>query len=208
MRYIPSQLSTRLITELHKSKTTVLATLDSLRWSRPIAHFTYVAVLPTYESVYSCLNKISSALSKSSWKKLMRMKLAIYSWGIADVMRIQREGKFFRILIQLCANTARQGRVQNEQFLIRFTDSLVERNHRMLGFENAKYRHISSLQSWLEGNGCIARAETAYLQQGEDLVTLTSTSDNALDQLEAWIEHAMIWISKNSRIVRNHPSFR
>ena len=77
----------------------------------------------------------------------------------------------------------------------------MERNNRALGYETAKTRHVSSLRHWVDGNACIARAETAYLRYGADLVTLATTNDRAINQLEAWIEDVLIRIGRKFRIV-------
>jgi hypothetical protein len=44
----------------------------------------------------------------------------------------------------------------------------------MLSYEAAKPRDISSLQNWVDGNGCIAREETAYLARHKDLLSVVS----------------------------------
>ncbi|KAK3391098.1 hypothetical protein B0H63DRAFT_467254 [Podospora didyma] len=79
-------------------------------------------------------------------------------------------------------------------------DKFAERTARMLGFGPAHKRDIESLQNWVDGMGCIARQETAYLSQGQDeLACLAPESDQALLQLETWVE---------DKLVRFYPGFR
>jgi hypothetical protein len=71
----------------------------------------------------------------------------------------------------------------------------------MLGLNSAKRTDIRSLVNWLEGNGCIARKETSYLMQSGDLCSISSARDNALSQLEDWVEAKMIWLDTGFREV-------
>lgn len=67
-------------------------------------------------------------------------------------------------------------------------DAYIERSHRVLGLEVASHRDVVSLQNWVDGNGCIARQETAYLAQTEDLLTIASPDDGATKWLGALVE--------------------
>lgn len=78
-------------------------------------------------------------------------------------------------------------------------DALVERNFRTFRYEPAKPRDILSLQNWINGNSCIARAESAYLDKEKDLVGVSPSLDGAATGLEVWIED---WL------VRFHKLFR
>ncbi|KAK8055359.1 hypothetical protein PG993_000586 [Apiospora rasikravindrae] len=71
-------------------------------------------------------------------------------------------------------------------------DRFTERTHVALGHEKAHQRDVESLHNWLEGTGCIAREERAYLEKRHELQCLTRTGDNAVFQLEAWIEDKII----------------
>lgn len=70
---------------------------------------------------------------------------------------------------------------------------------KMLQFEGAGARDVTSLQNWLDGNGCIARDETAYLDHDRDLFSLAPTTDNAMVRFEAWVE---------DRLMQCLPGFR
>jgi hypothetical protein len=71
-------------------------------------------------------------------------------------------------------------------------DALVERNHRILNFKAAEPRDILSLQNWVDGNACLAREETAYLARCNELLSVASSDDGALAQIEAWMEDYLI----------------
>src|SRR5690606_9427987 len=47
---------------------------------------------------------------------------------------------------------------------------------------------VTSLNNWLEGNGCLSREESAYLQEPYDLLTVAAPEDGALSWLVAVIE--------------------
>ena len=73
----------------------------------------------------------------------------------------------------------------------------------MLSFEEAPSRSIVSLQNWLNGNSCIARAETAYLSQSRDLLCLATAKDGAIDKLIDWVEDFLIGLSRFLPMVKN-----
>ncbi len=81
-------------------------------------------------------------------------------------------------------------------------DSLVERNRQLLALETAKNLDISSLKHWIDGNACITREETAYLLQPKDLLSTAPSSDDAVAQVEAWLEDRVIQCWKDFREVR------
>ncbi len=69
----------------------------------------------------------------------------------------------------------------------------------MLALSPAQPRDVESLQNWLDGNGCLAEEESAYLAHRGELVSLTPAADNAVLQLETWVEN---------RLIRLWPNFR
>ncbi|KAK4457493.1 hypothetical protein QBC42DRAFT_317963, partial [Cladorrhinum samala] len=71
-------------------------------------------------------------------------------------------------------------------------DALMERNHRILALEDAPHRNVASLQNWVDGNGCIARRETAYLARTHDLVSVASLDDGATAWLGALAERCRV----------------
>lgn len=80
--------------------------------------------------------------------------------------------------------------------LMNSLDALIERNHRVLNFEAANARDVSSLQNWVDGNACLARQETAYLTHHDDLLSTASPKDQSVTRFEAWVEDALIWSSR------------
>jgi hypothetical protein len=75
---------------------------------------------------------------------------------------------------------------------VKKADELIERSHRILNLEPAKQRSVSSLQHWINGNGCVARNETAYLKRTEDLASVAETDDTVMSWLETLVEDCLI----------------
>jgi len=86
------------------------------------------------------------------------------------------------------------------------TDALLERNRQVLSFEAALDRDVANLQNWVDGNGCIAREETAYLARAEDLLSVISPDDNAVMWLRALVEDSRVYFRERFGQVRN-PRF-
>lgn len=72
----------------------------------------------------------------------------------------------------------------------------------MLGFGPAQQRDIESLQNWLDGTGCLAREETAYLTHHRELVSLAPAGDTGVLQVETWVEDKFIQFFRSFRTVR------
>lgn len=72
----------------------------------------------------------------------------------------------------------------------------------MLSLDAAEARDIESLRNWLDGTGCIAREETAYLAHSRDMATLAPSIDHALLRLEVWVENLLIRFYRGFRNVR------
>ena len=72
----------------------------------------------------------------------------------------------------------------------------------MLSCSRANARDIASLQNWLERTGCVSEDEISYLDRENELVTLASSSDLAMKQLEDWIEDQLIRYHKGFRAVQ------
>ncbi|KAF7502934.1 hypothetical protein GJ744_004810 [Endocarpon pusillum] len=83
-------------------------------------------------------------------------------------------------------------------------DQFVERANRMLGFGPAQQRNIESLQNWLDGTGCLAREETAYLTHHRELVSLAPAGDTAVSQVETWVEDKFIQFFRSFRTSSFH----
>jgi hypothetical protein len=81
----------------------------------------------------------------------------------------------------------------------RSTDQFAERTYRFLSLDAAQPRDAQSLRNWVEGTGSLAREETEYLEHRRELVSLAPPRDNAVRQLETWVEYILI---------RFYPGFR
>jgi hypothetical protein len=55
---------------------------------------------------------------------------------------------------------------------------------------------IVSLRNWVEGNGCIAREETEYLDCERDLFTTNSYGDSAMNLLLPFVARVTVTIWK------------
>jgi hypothetical protein len=73
----------------------------------------------------------------------------------------------------------------------------------MLSLRPAERRDVESLNHWLDGNGCLAEEESAYLTHHGELVSLAPASDNAMLQIESWVEDKFIRLWSGFRKVRN-----
>ncbi|KAI6087272.1 hypothetical protein F4821DRAFT_116876 [Hypoxylon rubiginosum] len=81
-------------------------------------------------------------------------------------------------------------------------DELVERTNRILSLHSAGRRDIASLQNWVEGTGCLARDETAYLSCRSELVSLAPVTDSGIQQLETWVEDRLVRLLHRFRRAR------
>ena len=71
----------------------------------------------------------------------------------------------------------------------------------MLGNGQANSRDVISLRNWLDDTGCVNADETSYLERENDLVSLASSGDLAMKQLEDWIEDGLVRYYKGFREV-------
>lgn len=73
-------------------------------------------------------------------------------------------------------------------------DAFLERHQRAL-FRTAPSRPVSNLRNWVESKGSIARAETAYLERQEDLLTLAAPEDHIISWLETLAEYIAFYFN-------------
>lgn len=83
------------------------------------------------------------------------------------------------VMLEVCVSLTRQ-------------DQFTKRTSRILELDPPCTRDIESLQNWVDGTGCLAREETAYLSQCQDLACLAPTRDSAIFQLQTWVEDRLI----------------
>ncbi len=78
----------------------------------------------------------------------------------------------------------------------------MDRCRQMLSCSRANARDVASLQNWLESTGSVNEDEISYLDRENELISLASSSDLAMKQLEDWIEDCLIRYYKGFRAVR------
>ncbi|KAK6533669.1 hypothetical protein TWF694_002602 [Orbilia ellipsospora] len=78
-------------------------------------------------------------------------------------------------------------------------DDLIDRNFRIRRFESARAQDIRSLQNWENANACIAREETEFLSQRDDLLCLSAPKDGFLSWLERSVSERLLAFIKKSR---------
>lgn len=71
----------------------------------------------------------------------------------------------------------------------------------MLDCRPAPERSVLNLLEWTGNNACIARDETAYLEQQTDLMSVVHPTDDALDRVEEFLEDAWIRFRRSARQV-------
>ncbi|KAI1322798.1 hypothetical protein F5Y16DRAFT_413018 [Xylariaceae sp. FL0255] len=67
-----------------------------------------------------------------------------------------------------------------------------KRCYRIFKLKPAKLRSVLNLQHWINRNGCVARAEIAYLKCFEELVGIVETNDTVMLWLETLVEDCLI----------------
>ena len=76
----------------------------------------------------------------------------------------------------------------------------------MLEHCSAPRRALLNVVEWTNNNACIARDETAYLDQEGDLMSVVNSADDALDRVEEVLEDAFIRFRRSRRRkVRHDP---
>ena len=105
-----------------------------------------------------------------------------------DEIDEEEESPVFLGVSRMDNNADRQDVLKEIEEGLEDYDKFAYSMSRMLQFEGAMSRDITSLRNWLEGNGCISRAETAYLDHDQDLFSLAPPADSASFRFEAWVE--------------------
>lgn len=74
-------------------------------------------------------------------------------------------------------------------------DSFIQRSSQILQAPPPQSGDIQNLQNWIEGNQCIARHQAAYVSHTnmrQELASLASPADGALNQAATWIKSLLI----------------
>ena len=101
----------------------------------------------------------------------------------------------------VCETRPRRKVVPKSDSLIFDTDALFEHSHHAFSLQQAAPRNVNSLKNWTAGTGDIGRQETAYLNKREDLVTLVSCEDGAMERVEWILEDILAWFHDRVRMV-------
>ena len=67
-------------------------------------------------------------------------------------------------------------------------DAMLDRTRRVIAFHSPRKRDITNLRNWVENTSSLARDETAYLLQPDDLMAIPSPQDDALSRLSPLLE--------------------
>ncbi|OCK95921.1 uncharacterized protein K441DRAFT_554126, partial [Cenococcum geophilum 1.58] len=99
---------------------------------------------------------------------------------------------------------------ERQQILERLTKSLEEYDkllaqaYQAFNLPDTSERDVTSLKNWVHGNSCIARSEATYLNQKDDLASLTAVHDDTIFQTESILEDFLPSQRFCSRSRRNH----
>lgn len=74
-------------------------------------------------------------------------------------------------------------------------DRFAKSTREMLALSAAQPQDVQSIKNWLDGTGCVARDERMYLDHERELVALSPAGDNAVLQLETWVEKKLAGLS-------------
>ena len=126
--------------------------------------------------------------------------------------RRDRNDERKRILANLDTALARYGKTSQRilsskialrQWYWQLIDEQLERNYRILALPKASKRNIKSVRNWVEGNGCIVREETAFLDKPLDLVSTSKVNDDAILRLESQVEALAVGFCQYFGLVRS-----
>jgi hypothetical protein len=81
----------------------------------------------------------------------------------------------------------------------------MERTSRVLSLRRPPRRNVTSLTNWLNGTAALARDETAYLSNTNDLVSLSPPGDRLVTNIESLAEDGLIRFHKGFRSVSHAP---
>jgi hypothetical protein len=81
---------------------------------------------------------------------------------------------------------------------------MIRDYHFALRLPNAAPRDINSVKNWINGTGCIARAESQFLEEQDDMMNLGGTTDHAVTYIEIVAETIAFGFAARLRKVRQH----
>ncbi|OCL10308.1 hypothetical protein AOQ84DRAFT_261024, partial [Glonium stellatum] len=70
-------------------------------------------------------------------------------------------------------------------------DKLIDEAERAINRPTSSERDVRSVKNWTKGNPCLARSETAYLNEGDDLASIAGVRDETIFRMESILEDFM-----------------
>jgi hypothetical protein len=83
-------------------------------------------------------------------------------------------------------------------------DIMIRDYHFALRLPNAAPRDINSIKGWINGTDCIARAESQFLEEQDDMTNLGGTIDHAVTCIEIVVETIAFGFAARLRKVKQH----
>ncbi|RAH47766.1 uncharacterized protein BO95DRAFT_430108 [Aspergillus brunneoviolaceus CBS 621.78] len=80
-------------------------------------------------------------------------------------------------------------------------DTMLQQSQWVQSLSDSSARDIQSLQNWVQGTGCIAREEREYLDHGQDLASLVTPPDIAVERTLPLLEDFLCFLQRTSRRV-------
>ncbi|KAH8765339.1 hypothetical protein F5883DRAFT_556754 [Diaporthe sp. PMI_573] len=160
----------------------------------------FTALLSAYEPYLLCR---SFRRLRARVLLLKQDKLSILEQKLDEVDRLEASPLFLG-MSRSDQNTERVALLGEIESSLASYDQFAERTHKMLSLNRAQRRDVESLRNWVDGNGCLASEETAYLGYHQELASLTPVGDDAVLQLEAWVEDKLIRFYRGFRDTRGH----
>ncbi|CAH0054875.1 unnamed protein product [Clonostachys solani] len=89
-------------------------------------------------------------------------------------------------------NQGRQDLITKIDLAMKDYDLFLARLRAVLAYDSAPPRAVGNLQRWIRGHPCMAREETAYLDQTGDLISISPLDDSTTAWLQAAIGDALV----------------
>ncbi|RYP69873.1 hypothetical protein DL771_005816 [Monosporascus sp. 5C6A] len=183
----------------HESKEHKTATKLQIE-DHPTGYPRYSALIASHDSfqVYRRFTRLRSRLHLIKQDKLSRLEKQL------DKLDRDEDVHLFLGSCREDDNLERQTTLAQIDKALAEYDDFIERSSRILAYDAPDVRQVANLRNWIDGNRCIARAETEYLTRYDwDLLRAAHHDDNAIAQLEAFVVRALVWVRRLSRF-RKH----
>ncbi|RAH67300.1 uncharacterized protein BO66DRAFT_458154 [Aspergillus aculeatinus CBS 121060] len=87
-------------------------------------------------------------------------------------------------------------------------DTMLQQTQWVQSLSDSSARDIQSLQNWVQGTGCIAREERKYLDHDQDLASLVTPPDIAVERTLPLLEDFLCFLQRTSRRLSFSPATR